>query len=116
MRSRKESSPKVKKSKTPTFLLELPLSVDAGQASCLRARFEAARCLYNALLGQVLTRMKRMRADLAWQEARAIPRTQRKERSAAFAHLCQAYGFSEYACMTLPKEPIAPGLLTILTQ
>jgi hypothetical protein len=86
----------VNKSKTPTFLLELPLSIDAGQASCLRDHFEAARCLYNALLGEGLTRMQRMRAGPAWQEARAIPRTQRKERSAAFARLLIASSMSAW--------------------
>ncbi len=94
----------MKKSKVPTFLLELPLFVEAGQASCLCARFEAARCLYNALLGEGLTRMQRMRDDPAWQEARAIPRTQRKERSATFARLRQAYGFSEYALHDFAKQ------------
>ena len=34
----------MKKSKTTTLLLELPLAVDAGQARCLRAHFEVARC------------------------------------------------------------------------
>ena len=55
----------VKRSKTPTFLLELPLSVDAGQAKRLRAHFEAARCLYNALLGEAMKRLRAMRADPA---------------------------------------------------
>jgi len=40
----------VKKSKTPTFLLELPLQVDAQQSKHLRAHFEAARGLYSAFL------------------------------------------------------------------
>ena len=53
----------MKKNTTPTFLLELPLRVDAGQAKRLRAHFEAARCLYNALLGEALKRLQRMRAD-----------------------------------------------------
>ncbi len=57
------------KSKTPTFFLELPLKVDAGQAKRLRAHFEAARCLYNALLGEAMKRLRTMRADPAWQEA-----------------------------------------------
>ncbi|GAC1566289.1 MAG: hypothetical protein NVS3B14_07470 [Ktedonobacteraceae bacterium] len=63
----------MKKSTTPTFLLELPLSVDAGQAKRLRAHFEAARCLYNALLGEAMKRLRAMRADPEWQEVRAIP-------------------------------------------
>src|SRR5215472_16971695 len=38
-----------------------------------------------------------MRADPAWQAARAIPRTQKQERKLAFGTLRQRYGFSEYA-------------------
>ncbi len=94
----------MKKSTTPTFLLELPLVVDAGQAKRHRAHFEAARCLYNALLGEALKRLRAMRADPAWQEARAIPRAQKQERKAAFSRLRQAYGFSEYALHEFAKE------------
>jgi hypothetical protein len=94
----------VKKSKTPTFLVELPLRVDAGQAKRLHAHFEAARCLLNALLGEAMKRLRAMRADAAWQEARAIPQTQKQERKAAFSHLRQAYGFSEYALHEFVKE------------
>jgi hypothetical protein len=93
----------VKKSTTPTFLLELPLSVDAGQAKCLRAHFEAARCLYNALLGEAMKRLRAMRADPAWQRARAIPQVQKEERKAAFSQLRQASGFSEYALHAFVK-------------
>ncbi len=89
-------------SKTATFILELPLSTDTGQARCLRAHFEAARCLYNALLGEARSRMHQMRADPAWQEARALARRQKKQRNAAFARLRQAYGFSEYALRQTP--------------
>jgi len=94
----------VKKSKTPTFLLELPLRVDAGQSRRLRAHFEAARCLYNALLGEAMKRLRAMRADPAWQEARSIPQTHKQERREAFSHLRQAYGFSEYALHEFAKE------------
>jgi len=92
------------RSKTPTYLLELPLSVDPGQARRLRAHLEAARCLYNALLGEAMSRLRRMRADAQWQEARAIPRMHKQERSAAFARLRQAYGFSAYALHAFAKD------------
>jgi len=94
----------VKKSRTPTFLLELPLRVDAGQAKRLHAHFEAARCLYNALLGEAMKRLRAMRADPAWQEARAIPQVHKQERKEAFARLREAYGFSEYALHEFAKE------------
>ena len=98
---KKEKKPR---SKTPTFLLELPLSADPGQARRLRAHFEAGRCLYNALLGEAMSRLRRMRADAAWQVARAIPRTHKSERSAAFARLRRTYGFSDYALQSFAKE------------
>ena len=82
---------------TPTFLLELPLQVTAGQAKRLRAHLEAARQLYNAVLSEGQRRLRRMRADPAWQAARAIPRTQKQERKRAFGALRRQYGFSDYA-------------------
>jgi len=93
----------MKKSKTPTFLLELPLVVDSGQARRLRAHFEAARCLYNALLSEALTRLRQMRADPQWQKARTLPLKHKQERRVAFSALRQAYGFSEYALHAFAK-------------
>src|SRR5690348_6474819 len=85
------------KKRTPTVLLELPLQVTAGQAKRLRAHLEAARQLYNAILSEGQRRLRRMRADPAWQAARAIPRTKPKARARAFGALRQQYGFSDYA-------------------
>src|SRR5215467_9705989 len=85
------------KKRTPTFLLELPLQVTPGQAKRLRAHLEAARQLYNAVLSEGQRRLRRMRADPAWQAARAIPRTKPKARQRAFAALRGHYGFSENA-------------------
>jgi hypothetical protein len=91
------------KTKTPTFLLELPLAVEAGQAARLRAHLEAGRQFYNAVLSAGQRRLRQMRADPAWQAARAIPRTRKQERRAAFAALRERYGFSEYAFHDLAK-------------
>src|SRR5260370_34205649 len=38
-----------------------------------------------------------MPADSAWRAARAIPRSQKQERHAAFLRLREHYGFSEYS-------------------
>ena len=92
------------KKKTPTFLLELPLAVEAGQAARLRAHLEAGRQFYNAVLSAGQRRLRQMRADPAWQAARAIPRTHAQERRAAFSALRERYGFSEYAFHELAKE------------
>jgi transposase len=92
------------KTKTPTFLLELPLLVEAGQAARQRAHLEAGRQFYNAVLSAGQRRLRQMRADSAWQAARAIPRTHTQERRAEFSALRERYGFSEYAFHELAKE------------
>ena len=86
----------MKRAKTPTFLIELPLKLDWSNEKPLRAHLEAARCLYNALLGEANRRMRAMRTDPAWQAARAIPRTKKVERAQAFSRLRKQYHFSEY--------------------
>src|ERR1700757_3832632 len=91
-----EQQPQARKP-PPTFLLELPLQVTPGQAKRLRAHLEAARQYYHAILSEGQRRLRRMRADPAWQTARAIPRSQQLERQRAFAALRQQHGFSEYA-------------------
>jgi hypothetical protein len=80
-----------------TFLLELPLRLTPGQAKRVRAHLEAARQFYNAILSEGQRRLRHMRADPAWQKARAIPRTQKLERARAFGALRHQYGFSEYS-------------------
>jgi hypothetical protein len=106
--------------RTLTFLLELPLLVEEGPAKRIRAHLEAGRAFYNAVLSQGQTRLRRMRADPAWQAACAIPRTQRQERAAAFAALRKQYGFSEYALHAYAKEArctwIAEHLDAVLAQ
>jgi len=92
------------KKQTPTFLLELPLMVNAGQAKRIRGHLEVGRQFYNAVLSEGQRRLRRMQADPAWQEARAIPRTQKQERRAAFSALRERHGFSEYAFHELARE------------
>ncbi len=97
----KQSQPP--KQNTPTFLLELPLQVEAGQAKRLRAHLEAARQFYNAVLSAGQTRLRLMKAGPAWQAARALPRTQPKARQAAFSALRTQFGFSDYAFQDFAK-------------
>jgi hypothetical protein len=84
------------KAKTSTFLLELPLRVDAGQARRLRAHLEVSRTFYNAMLSEGSKRLRLMRADPAWQKARALSHARKQERSRAYRELRQQYRFSEY--------------------
>ena len=86
----------MKRAKTPTFLIELPLQVDWNQEGRLRAHLEAARCFYNAVLSEANKRLRLMRNDPAWAKARALPRSHNQERAQAFSALRQTYHFSEY--------------------
>src|SRR5258708_2772998 len=108
------------KEKTPTFLLELPLVADAGQAARLGSHLEVGRQFYNAVLSTGQRRLRRMRADPAWQAARTIPRTRKQERKAAFSALRERYGFSEYAFHELARKLrvawLAEHLDTVLAQ
>ncbi len=89
---------------TPTFILALPLQVNAQQAARLHAHFECARQLYNALLTEAMKRLRRMKADPAWQVARSIPRSDKPARTQAFARLRTQYGFSEYGLHEAAKR------------
>jgi hypothetical protein len=120
MGTKPQEERKPSKAKTPTFLLELPLVADAGQAARLRAHLEVGRQFYNTVLCAGQRRLRRMRADPAWQAARAIPRTHKQERKAAFSTLRERYGFSEYAFHELAKALrlswLAEHLDAVLTQ
>src|SRR5258708_7495935 len=94
MGTKQPKEQKQRSQKTPTFLLELPLVMNAGQAKRIRGHLEAGRQFYNAVLSEGQRRLRRMQADPAWQEARAIPRTHTQER----------HGFSEYAFHELARE------------
>jgi hypothetical protein len=108
------------KQKTPTFLLELPLVVHEGQAARVRAHLEVGRQFYNAVLSKGQCRLRRMQADPAWQAARAMPRTHKQERNAAFCALRERHGFSEYAFHELARQLrvgwIADHLDAVLAQ
>ncbi|HWZ19806.1 MAG TPA: transposase, partial [Ktedonobacteraceae bacterium] len=49
------------------------------------------------VLSEGQRRLRQMKADPVWQAARAIPRSRKQERAAAFSALREQYGFSEYA-------------------
>src|SRR5260370_14151331 len=82
------------KTKTPTFLLELPLVVEAGQAARLRAHLEAGRQVYNAVLSAGHPRPRPMRADPAWPAAPPLSRTHTQEPRAALSALPARYSLS----------------------
>src|SRR5258708_20450227 len=76
-----QSTPPTKKA--PTFLLELPLAVQAGQAARLGGHLETGRQCYNTVLSEGQQPLRRRKAPPAWQAARATPRTPTHERRAS---------------------------------
>ena len=87
----------MKRAKTSSLLLKLPLSVPPAQARRGRAHLEVARLLYSTRLGEARARLTRMRTDSAWKAACDLPRSHTQQRVAAFSCLRSGYGCSEYA-------------------
>src|SRR5215470_10841593 len=92
-----------KRKPTPTFLLEVPLRVTASQAKRLRAHLEAARQLYNAVFSEGQRRVRRMRADPAWQPPAPFLAPRSWTASALLASCEGAMGFPSTRCTTPPK-------------
>ena len=58
-----------KKSKTPSYVCEIPLEVTGQQERVLDARFEAGRQMYNALLCEAQKRLGLVRQSVQYQKA-----------------------------------------------
>jgi len=83
------------------LVCELEVSTIPHDRRVLRSRLEAARQLYNAVLGGLLGRLDAARRDPAWAAARALPRG--PERTAAFRALRARYGLSEFSAHKHPS-------------
>src|SRR5256885_6876871 len=104
MGTKQTKQSKYSKENTPTFLLELPLEVEAGQARRLRSHLEAGRQFYNAVLSEGQRRLRRMKADPAWGAAQALPRTRPLERRAPLLALRHQHRFFRYSLLSLAQE------------
>jgi len=92
-----------KKERTPSFICEIPLRVTRQQEKKLEFRFEAARQLYNALLGEAKRRLALFRQSIWYTKAKQTK--DEAERRAHFAAARTAHGFSSYAL-----EAVADGM------
>lgn len=84
------------KSKTPSFICEVPLKVSPHEERLLLIRLDCARQLYNACLGESLKRLRVLRETKAFQAALALPKGS-DERKEAFKKLNQDDGFTEFS-------------------
>lgn len=76
------------------YVLTLPLKTETWQEHILEKRFEIARNIYNACLGEILKRNRTMRRDQRWQQA--LRMKDGDERSNLFKELNKEYNVSEY--------------------
>ena len=91
---------------SPSFITEIPLKITLAQETTLNKRFEAARQVYNACLGESLKRLQLMRESRAWQKARNIPRD--KTRTDTFRALNEQFGFRKYDIQSYAKQETRP--------
>ncbi len=83
------------RSKTPSFILELPLVVDSQADAELLRRFQAGRQLYNGCLTEAIKRMEELRNSVEYQAAKQLP-LKSKQRSEAFSSARKQYRFTDY--------------------
>ena len=88
------------KSKTPSFITELPLKTTPSKASTILVRLDTGRQLYNAGLGECLNRLALIQQSKEYQEIIKLPKTidgePNKERTKAFKQLNTDFKFTEY--------------------
>lgn len=84
------------RSKTPSFILELPLVVSSQADAELLSRFQAGRQLYNACLNEAMRRMEKLQGSAEYQAAKLLPRKS-KQSVEAFSNASKQYLFNEYS-------------------
>ncbi|XWK85928.1 MAG: transposase [Phormidium sp.] len=83
------------KTKTLTFIVEIPLVVSSKDLGVLSSRFEAGRQLYNACLGEAMRRLKLVEQSRKYQAAKKLKKGS-KERINAFKKANELQKYSEY--------------------
>jgi len=81
-----------------SFVTEIPLKTTNREESLLRKRFWSAKQQYNALLGEGLRRLRTMRADSLFKEAKTLykQKGKKKEAQVLFKKLAVKYFYREY--------------------
>ena len=67
------------KATSPSFITEIPLKAGSHELCILGKRFFAAKQQYNALLGEALGRLRKMREDTRYDKARDSTRKKEKK-------------------------------------
>ena len=91
----------------PTHVRSWPLQPDTAQCRVIATRFFTGVRVYNAVLGEFITRSRAVKADPACKAARQLPRSGKQERAAraaAFRAVEQAHGFTADAAQTFASS------------
>jgi putative transposase len=91
----------------PTHVRSWALRPDAAQCREIGTRFFTGVRVYNAVLGEFIARSRAVKADPAWQAARALPRRNKGERAArraAFDAVTAAHGFTAGAAQSFASS------------
>lgn len=83
------------KPKTKSYVLTLKLKTERWQAHILEKRFEIGRKIYNACLGELVKRYKKLQHDKQYCHLAQQPKS--KERNNRLNELYRQYGINEYA-------------------
>lgn len=92
----------MKRHKSPSFIAEFPLQTTAADESILLRRFEAARQVYNACLGESLRILDLMRESEDWRRASKMPKG--KARSTLFKATVRRFGFQAGAIQKFAEK------------
>lgn len=88
---------------TPSFVCELPLITTPADERKLLVRLDVARMVYNACLGEALSRLTRVRSSTEYKTAVGLPRRSLARRT-AFRNADQRSGLSEYSLHEYAKQ------------
>ena len=86
------------RSKTPSFVTELPLKVSSKQEKELLSRLQAARQLYNCCLGEALIRLRQVRNSEPYKQAKNTK--DKEQRLALYLQADKENRFTDYDMKT----------------
>ncbi len=94
------------KATTSSFITEIPLQTGSHELCVLQKRFFSAKQQYNALLGETLIRLRKMRKSSKYSKARDLYKQEGKktESKALFKQLAEEYGYREYDLYSFCKQ------------
>jgi len=102
------------RSKTPSFITELPLKTSTADEVTLTIRFEAGKHLFNACMGESLRRLGLMRQSKDWQLIREMPKflgkdekgkpVPNKERRDLIKRTIERFNFTAYSIQKYAEQ------------